>query len=195
MGAISELMDELGLAPEQLDGIAVAQGPGSYTGVRIGVATAKSMGWSLDIPVVGVSSLEAVAANAIGFSGLIVPLFDARRGQVYSGCFASDGQTLGTVLSERIVPLVEWLPEVMEAAGERPVLFLGDDVPIHRATIVERLGDHARFAPPAFNHPRAAHIGWMGAQRLAAAGNPHALVPEYLQVAEAEAKWLAKQRQ
>lgn len=196
MDCIAELLDELGLAPEQLDGIAVAQGPGSYTGVRIGVATAKSMAWSLGIPLVGVSSLQAVAANAIGFSGGIVPLFDARRGQVYTGYFTSwQMERVEPKLAERIVLLEDWLTLVKAESAGQPILFLGDDLSLHRTAIEQKLGEQALFAPPGFNHPRAAHIGWISRQWFACADNPHLLKPEYLQLAEAEAKWLAKQNQ
>jgi tRNA threonylcarbamoyladenosine biosynthesis protein TsaB len=197
MDCISLLLDETETAPEQLAGIAVAKGPGSYTGVRIGVATAKSMAWSLNIPVVGVSSLQAVAMNALGFSGGIIPLFDARRGQVYTGYFQSEGmRVVSPRLSERIILLREWLPLVAEQAEGRPLLFLGDDVALHRETIVQTLGEQAQFAPPSFHHPRAAHIGCLALSGIREdGGNAHELRPEYLQMAEAEAKWMAKQKE
>jgi len=194
MDGIAQLLEQLELEPEQLAGIAVAHGPGSYTGVRIGVAAAKSMAWSLGIPLVGISSLEVVAANALGFTGAIVPLFDARRGRVYTACYRSQQlDALEPLLPERIVPLADWLTLLLETLDEEPILFLGDDVVLHQATIRSRLRERARFAPPAFNHARAAHLGWIGLRRLHAAGDPHLLNPEYLQMAEAEAKWLAKQ--
>lgn len=194
MDSISMLLDELDILPDQLDAIAVAQGPGSYTGVRIGVSTAKSLAWSLSIPVVGVSSLQAVAMNALGFSGPIIPLFDARRGQVYTGLYRSKGmETIEADLEERIILLRDWLPIVIEQAKGQPILFVGDDVRLHRETIQEVVGDQALFAPVSFNHPRASHIAIVGAGRLAQVENVHDLVPEYLQVAEAEAKWLANQ--
>lgn len=194
MDAICELLDDLHIAPEELGGIAVAKGPGSYTGVRIGVSTAKSMAWSLGIPVVGISSLQAVAMNAFGFFGGIIPLFDARRGQVYTGYYQASLQGVAElVMAERIILLSDWLLLIKEQAKGAPLLFLGDDAAMHRETIVAALGEQAMFAPASFNHPRAAHIGLLGRMLLSQAGSPHALVPEYLQVAEAEAKWLAKQ--
>jgi len=193
MDCISLLLDETDTNPDQLSGIAVAKGPGSYTGVRIGVAAAKSMAWALNIPVVGVSSLQAVAMNAMGFPGGIIPLFDARRGQVYSGYFETNGlSSLRESLRERIVLLAEWLPLIREQAGNQPLLFLGEDVPVHRDAIVQMLGDQAHFALPSLHHPRAAHIGFLGLERMRQGGNAHELVPEYLQVAEAEAKWMAQ---
>jgi tRNA threonylcarbamoyladenosine biosynthesis protein TsaB len=195
MDCISLLLDETDTPPEQLAGIAVAKGPGSYTGVRIGVAAAKSMAWSLGIPVVGVSSLQAVAMNALGFSGGIIPLFDARRGQVYTGYFEAAGlSSLTEQLQERIVLLTDWLPVIREHAGDQPLLFLGEDVALHREVIVNSLGEQARFALPSYNHPRAAHIGFLSLERIRESGNAHELVPEYLQVAEAEAKWLAQKK-
>lgn len=194
MDSISMLLDELDVEPGQLDAIAVAQGPGSYTGVRIGVSTAKTLAWSLSIPVVGVSSLQAVAMNALGYDGPIIPLFDARRGQVYTGLFRSKGMTtVEAELPERIILLRDWLPMVIDQAEGKLILFVGDDVRLHRETIQEIVGEQARFAPVSFNHPRAAHIAIVGAERMAQAENVHELVPEYLQVAEAEAKWLANQ--
>ncbi|USG66357.1 tRNA (adenosine(37)-N6)-threonylcarbamoyltransferase complex dimerization subunit type 1 TsaB [Brevibacillus ruminantium] len=193
MDAISLLMDETGTLPEQLGAIGVAKGPGSYTGVRIGVAAAKSMAWSLQVPVIGISSLEAVGMNALGFSGLIVPLFDARRGQVYTAAYRADGwEALRAEAEERLVLLRDWCASLRQQAGGEPLLFLGEDLAIHRELIVAEMGEQARFAPASYNHPRAAHIGLLAFRKLAAAGNSHELVPEYLQLAEAEAKWLAQ---
>jgi tRNA threonylcarbamoyladenosine biosynthesis protein TsaB len=193
MDCISLLLDETDTSPEQLNGIGVAKGPGSYTGVRIGVAAAKSMAWSLGIPAVGVSSLQAVAMNALGFSGGIIPLFDARRGQVYTGYYQTEGlRSVQEQMGERIVLLRDWLPMIREQAGGQPLLFLGDDVALHRSVIAETLGEQARFTLPSFNHPRAAHIGFLALERIRDGGSAHELVPEYLQVAEAEAKWMAQ---
>jgi tRNA threonylcarbamoyladenosine biosynthesis protein TsaB len=196
MDCVSRLLDETDTRPEQLAGIGVAKGPGSYTGVRIGVATAKSIAWALNLPVVGVSSLQAVAQNALGFPGLIVPLFDARRGQVYSGAYRTAGMEAVEVrLAERIILLSDWLPLLCKEAAGEPILFLGEDVRLHRETIAAALGDQARFAPASHNHPRAAHIGLLALGEIEHAGSAHALVPEYLQLAEAEAKWLAQNQE
>ncbi len=87
MPAIDGLMQAVGMAPKELEQIVVAKGPGSYTGLRIGVTTAKTLAQTLNIPLIGVSSLKAVAANCVGVSQVIVPLFDARRQNVYAGAY------------------------------------------------------------------------------------------------------------
>lgn len=87
MPAVHSLLNECDMTPQDLSKIVVAKGPGSYTGVRIGVTLAKTLAWSLHIPISPVSSLEALAANGRHFDGLISPIFDARRGQVYTGLY------------------------------------------------------------------------------------------------------------
>src|SRR5690625_5164541 len=89
MPAIVELMNEVNLAPEQLEKIVAAYGPGSYTGTRIGVTTAKTLAWSLEIPIFTVSSLKATALSGRYFDGLICPFFDARRQAVFTSLYRS----------------------------------------------------------------------------------------------------------
>jgi tRNA threonylcarbamoyladenosine biosynthesis protein TsaB len=197
MPAISQLLDEVEVDPAELSAIVVARGPGSYTGVRIGVATAKSMAWSLNIPLIGISSLEALAWNAAHFPGWIVPLFDARRGQVYTGVYKMSPEG-GVELQEeeRIVLLTQALEEWKDRGEEEPILFLGDDVAIHKETIIDRMGSRAVFAPLSYHVPRAAHLAAAGWRKLRAdqIEDTETFTPVYLQLAEAEAKWLANQK-
>src|SRR3954451_3344025 len=100
MPAIETLLKDCETTPSELDKIVVAKGPGSYTGVRIGVTIAKTLAWTLKIPLSGVSSLEVLAANGRYFDGLISPLFDARRGQLYTGLYEMEKDSLKTVIED-----------------------------------------------------------------------------------------------
>ncbi|MDQ0340444.1 tRNA threonylcarbamoyladenosine biosynthesis protein TsaB [Caldalkalibacillus uzonensis] len=193
MPAIEQLLAGLDLKPSALDLVAVAHGPGSYTGVRIGVTTAKTLAWSLERPILGLSSLQAVAQNRADFKGFIIPVFDARREHVYGGVYKSEGGLVTPVVHDRIQPLGVFLKEIM-AIGEGPLLFIGEGVGVHRDAIREQLGTQAGFAARTDNFARGrslAELAWH--YREKASGNVHAFAPQYLQLAEAEKKWLEKQ--
>ncbi|KGA97775.1 hypothetical protein AJ85_09005 [Alkalihalobacillus alcalophilus ATCC 27647 = CGMCC 1.3604] len=190
MPAISKLMEELNIVPTELERIVVANGPGSYTGVRIGVTTAKTLAWSLNIPLVMVSSLEVMAQAGRFYPNKIVPLIDARRGQVYTGLYEAYGDEVKPLGSDKLVLLSDWLT-VLKAEGDS-VLFVGQDVELHRDVIVEALGDKAKFAPVSVQLPRPTELGLLG-QKKEAEANVHVVTPQYLQLAEAEVKWKAEQ--
>lgn len=190
MPAISKLMEEANLLPEELDRIVVAHGPGSYTGVRIGVTTAKTLAFALDVPIVGVSTLEAFAQNGRFFSGFVCPFIDARRGQVYTGLYQANGMVVEEKEYERLVLMEDWLKKLAEY-GE-PVLFLSVDLDMHKEMIERYLGKKAVFPPLSINYPRASELAFLGMKKEPAP-SVHTFVPQYLQLAEAEAKWLREQ--
>ncbi|WP_242145843.1 MULTISPECIES: tRNA (adenosine(37)-N6)-threonylcarbamoyltransferase complex dimerization subunit type 1 TsaB [unclassified Bacillus cereus group] len=190
MPAVDQLLKECNVKPKELNKIVVAAGPGSYTGVRIGVTVAKTLAWSLQIPIVGVSSLEVVAANGANFQGLICPLFDGRRGQIYTGLYTYEKEQLTAIEDDRIVLIVDWLQILKEK--KQPVLFIGNDVKMHQKTIVEHLGDQAIFAPFTKSNPRPSELAFLGLQKEEQ--NVHTFVPSYLRLAEAETKWLESQK-
>ena len=192
MPTVARLMEELRLSLSELDLIAVASGPGSYTGVRIGVTTTKAMAWSRNLPLIGISSLAVLAMNGMRFGGKIAPLFDARRDRVYTGLF--DGREDGEVRpvkEERVTPIDEWLEELK---GEGPILFLGDDVGRFRERIAKSLGENAFFGFPPENIPRASCLGRLALARWRREGEGEGtdFTPNYLQLAEAEVKWLSR---
>nr|MDH3162641.1 tRNA (adenosine(37)-N6)-threonylcarbamoyltransferase complex dimerization subunit type 1 TsaB [Bacillus licheniformis] len=190
MPAIDELLKECGLKPSDLTQIAVAKGPGSYTGVRIGVTIAKTLAWSLNIPVKTVSSLEVLAANGRFFQGLICPLFDARRGQVYTGLYQyRDGKLHGLEEDQNIL-LEDWLKKLK--AMDQQVLFIGSDTGIHREMIERILDEQAVIADPALRLPRPSELALIG--ELKEDEPVHSIVPNYIRLAEAEAVWLEKQK-
>ncbi|ALA70602.1 hypothetical protein GT50_10750 [Geobacillus stearothermophilus 10] len=190
MPAIELLLRRCDVAPKDLDLIVVAKGPGSYTGVRIGVTIAKTLAWSLGIPIAGVSSLEVLAANGRYFPGVIVPLFDARRGQIYTGLYRYEGGALRCLEEDRIVAADEWARRLSER--EEDVLFIGADAPLYRDLFRSHLGERVHVAPPSLALPRPTELVMLGKQKERE--NAHVFVPNYLRLAEAEAKWLAKQK-
>lgn len=190
MPAIEELLTKTGLVPADIDAIAVSEGPGSYTGVRIGVTIAKTLAWTLGKPLVGVSSLKALAANAVFFNGLICPIVDARRNNVYSGAYHWNEGQLTEVIEDGHYSLEEFIHKLEQQEG--PVLFIGKDTAMHEQQIVERLGQRAIIAPFHVDLPRASSLLYIATQSEQEA-DVHAFVPEYRRIAEAEANWLKEQ--
>jgi len=186
MPAIDKLMNEISLTPEELNKIVVAKGPGSYTGVRIGLTTAKTMAWALNIPVVGVSSLEALTYHGRFFSGYICPFFDARRGRVFSGIYKWEMNKPVPVYDESNLPMEKLLKIFAEEGKE--VLFLSPDIALYKELISEELGALAHIPEEVYHLAKPSHLALAGMTRKAA--ETHLLEPNYLRLAEAEAKWL-----
>ncbi len=187
MPAIENLCRECEVKPADLEKIVVAEGPGSYTGVRIGVTIAKTLAWTLQIPLVGVSSIEVLAASAARyFPGYVAPLFDARRGQVYTGLYRFQNGALEKVKKDQLVLAKDWAEQLKEMS--EPVLFVGNDVPIHKEVLVSIMGDQARFAHDTEHNPRPGELAHLGVNREPV--DVHSFVPNYIRLAEAEAKWL-----
>lgn len=187
MPAIQTLMKDCERVPAQLTKIVVAKGPGSYTGVRIGVTIAKTMAWSLKIPLVGVSSIEIIAAGAGRyFDGYISPLIDARRGQVYTGLYEYQSGKLTTVKEDRLVLSADWAASLKEV--KNPILFVGNDLPLHQAVLEDTLGTQAVFAEITEYNPRPSELALLGKDKQGE--DIHSFVPNYIRLAEAEAKWL-----
>lgn len=190
MPAIERLMSDCDLKPVDLDKIVVAKGPGSYTGVRIGVTIAKTLAWTLNIPISGVSSLEVLAANGKFFQGYISPLFDGRRGQVYTGLYEGRNGRIKPVKQDTIVQSSDWAEELL--ALNENILFIGNDTPIHKETLQSTLGERAVFADIAKLNPRPSELALIG--RDLPVENVHEFVPNYIRLAEAEANWLQQQK-
>ncbi|CAM3296743.1 tRNA (adenosine(37)-N6)-threonylcarbamoyltransferase complex dimerization subunit type 1 TsaB [Filibacter tadaridae] len=190
MPAIENLLNKVGMTPADIDRIAVSEGPGSYTGVRIGVTIAKTLAWTLEKPLVGISSLKVLASNVLFFDGIICPLVDARRGNVYAAGYQFDKSGLVSVFEDGHYSLDELIARLTEQ--EKPVLFVGKDTALHEQALLEQLGHRATFAPLQFNLPRASSL-IHAAEHSAREAEVHTFVPEYRRMAEAETNWLKAQ--
>ena len=169
-----------------VDAIAVAAGPGSFTGLRIGVATAKGIGLALKKPLVAVSTVDALAYNLWGSEGIVCPLMDARRGQVYTGLYAFREGKMEILRSAEAVALEDIIKEC-NGIG-RSVTFLGDGVPVYGERIQELLQVSYRYAPAHMNKQRAASVAALGMEKFRRGESVSAqeLVPEYLRLSQAE---------
>ncbi len=189
MPAIDGLMQAVGMAPKELEQIVVAKGPGSYTGLRIGVTTAKTLAQTLNIPLIGVSSLKAVAANCVGVSQVIVPLFDARRQNVYAGAYQWHNGTLETKIKDQHISLSELLTQLKAVDGQE-VLFVGADTIKFKDMIEAELPTAYINQVSLWNYPNGVVLAAI-AKEEAPVASIHDFVPDYLKLVEAEEKWLA----
>ena len=168
-----------------IDGIAISKGPGSFTGLRIGSATAKGLGQALGIPLIPVPTLDGMAYGLYGCAGLICPIMDARRNQVYTGIYRNQGAF--QVVMEQCALDIGALLEKLNGLGE-PVIFLGDGVPVQRERIQEELTVPVSFAPVHLNRQKAGAVAVLGAvyyeKGIVQTAAEHA--PEYLRMSQAE---------
>lgn len=174
-----------------LDAIAISGGPGSFTGLRIGSATAKGLGLALNVPLVHVPTVDAMAYVMYGYDGLICPILDAKRGQVYGGLYHFKDE-FEVVKPQCAIDLKEFIEEI-NLLGE-PVIFLGDGVPVGKNTIEDNIKVPYCFAPAHVNRQRGAAVALLGQKYFALgkvtdAGDE---APEYLRVSQAEREMAEK---
>lgn len=155
---INQLLGMLDYKPKDLDLLAVANGPGSFTGLRIGVVTIKAMAYALNIPVAEVSTLMALAYTVNETKGLVCPIMDARNRQVYTGLYKISDDSV-SVLEEDSGIAIDELMSVLKKY-DLPVHFVGDAVPLYRNYITEQ-GINARFAPDSIFTHRAASVAYL----------------------------------
>ena len=142
---------------ESIDAIAAAMGPGSFTGLRIGAATAKGLGLALHKPIIPVPTVDGLAYQLFGAAHLICPMMDARRKQVYTGFYRFHGAEMEVVKAQCAQSVEDTLIQLKEY--KEPVIFLGDGVPVYRKEIEEAMGADAIFAPAHANRQRAGAVG------------------------------------
>lgn len=187
------LLADCGLKAADLDLIAVAAGPGSFTGLRIGVATAKGLAWAAQLPCAGCSTLEAMAWNLAGFSGQICAAMDARRHQVYNARFRVDGERPHRLTEDRAIALAGLMEELR--GTETPQLVVGDGAQLCYDALVAA-GIPAKLAPPNLRLQSAWGVA-RAALDLAKKGQtvpPEQLVPVYHRLSQAERERLAREK-
>lgn len=187
-----------------IDAIAVAGGPGSFTGLRIGSATAKGLGLALEKPLIHVPTVDGLAYNLYGCQDIICPIMDARRKQVYTGMYTFARRELeGSKETELVLDVLEAqnaspIDELIERLNihGRPVVFLGDGVPIYQDVIKEKMRVPFSFAPASANRQRAAVVGALGIQYYKEGKFETAMEhqPDYLRVSQAERERAEKER-
>ena len=191
MPLLDGMLKTAGLTLDDMDIIAVAQGPGSFTGIRIGVSAAKGLAWAKALPCCGVSTLEAMAQNLRHMDGLIVCSMDARRSQVYNAVFAAEGGQLTRLTPDRAIALSQLAEELQ--GDPRPKLVVGDGAALCSGFLSEA-GIPCRMAPAQLVMQNAVGVA-LAAEEMAARGetvSARDLVPVYLRLSQAERERLAK---
>jgi tRNA threonylcarbamoyladenosine biosynthesis protein TsaB len=175
---VKSVLDTLKLTPNDIDAFAVSEGPGSFTGVRIGVATVKGLAFGKDKKCVGVSTIEALAQNLEGFEGIVCPIMNARRGQVYTGAFLNGKR----IVEDQCMMLCDLIP-VLEAYGV-PIYFVGDGY-----SLIEKM-ENPLFAktPEVLRYQNAFSVGKVAYAKLTRGEftSDEGLRVEYLRKAQAE---------
>jgi len=188
-----DLLKTCGKTPADVTGLAVASGPGSFTGVRIGVAAAKGFAWGAEIPCVGVSTLEAMAENLGVWQGIVVPTMDARRSQTYTAIFRAEGGKLTRLEEDQAISYAE-LGEKINNFAE-PVFLVGDGADLCYNTLKEVVPGLV-LPPEHRRHQRAAGVALVAEKILATGERPNggSLTPNYLRLSQAERERLEKQK-
>ncbi len=184
---IEQLLESSHCPIELIDGFAVALGPGSFTGLRIALSSVKGLAMASGRPVVGVSTLEALALNLYSSRHLVCPLLDARKKEVYTALFRFEQEdNLVKLKEESVIP-----PEAILAEIKQTTIFLGDGADLYRDLIKKKLGDMALFAPINLRYPRAVNVARLALPRFqrGEAMEIEFLIPTYLRRSEAELKF------
>ncbi len=187
--SIDHLLIVTGLELREIDVFACTVGPGSFTGIRIGVSTVKGLALAVDRPIVGLSALEVLAINATGFQKKICPMIDARREQVYAGLYADNGsESLVNILPERLAKADDILESITGDA-----VFIGTGAVKYRDIICRKLGGRAYFVVDHLHQVHASAVGGLASRKVLAGEMIDAvkLIPLYLRRSEAEEKFIS----
>lgn len=188
-----DLLKQCGRTARDVTAVAVAEGPGSFTGVRIGVAAAKGFSWGRELPCYGVSTLEAMAESLAVYRGYVCPVMDARRSQVYNALFRAEGGRLTRIAPDRAIALAELGEELAKLDG--PIFLVGDGSELCYRTLSEQ-GAELVLPPEHRMHQRAVGVAVLAKRHAEAGEAPSggALTPNYLRLSQAEREKLEKMK-
>ena len=200
---IDEIVKMTGISLEEIDAIAVAAGPGSFTGLRIGSSTAKGLGLALKKPIIPVPTVEGIAYNLFGVNKLVCPIMDARRNQVYTGLYTFDKDEMKIIRDQKAVSIGEIVEEINSLNLEEynifceEVVFLGDGVPVFKEFIKENCKIPVSFAPAHMAMQRAGAVAiraeyYYNQGKIETAADHK---PDYLRLSQAEREFQEKQAQ
>ena len=188
-----DLLKSSGKAAADLTAVAVAEGPGSFTGVRIGVAAAKGFAWGAELPCYGVSTLEAMAVSLGIWQGYVCPCMDARRQQVYNALFYVNQGVVKRLTEDRAIALADLAEEIKVL--KEPVFLVGDGSILCYNTLSNQIP--ALILPPEHRmHQRAVGVALLAEQKAAAgeSGDGNTLTPNYLRLSQAERERLEREK-
>ncbi|NLZ80791.1 MAG: tRNA (adenosine(37)-N6)-threonylcarbamoyltransferase complex dimerization subunit type 1 TsaB [Clostridiales bacterium] len=191
---IDDISQMIELDLSTIDAIAVAAGPGSFTGLRIGSATAKGLGLALDKPLISIPTLEGLAYNLYGTESLVCPIMDAKRNQVYTGIYEFSNNEPKEIKGQSAISINDLIKELNKF--ERKVIFVGDGIPVYKEIIENTLKIPFAFAPAHMNRQRAGAVAALGAiylkKGLIDTAADHK--PNYLRVSQAERELAEKNK-
>ena len=188
-----DLLKTCGFAPNQVEAVAVAAGPGSFTGIRIGVAAAKGLAWGAELPCYGVSTLEAMALSLGVYDGYVMPVMDARRSQVYNALFLAEGGKLTRIREDRAIALSDLCEEIKIL--QKPIFLVGDGSTLCYNTLLKEVP--GLVLPPEHRlHQRASGVALAAQEmiRMGLPGNGAELTPNYLRMSQAERERMAREQ-
>lgn len=189
MVAMDQLLVISGLTINDMDGIAISVGPGSFTGLRIGLSAAKGLAFASGKPLIAIPTLDALALNVPFSKHLVCPVLDARKGEVYAAIYRPDGQIPQKMTEDMVIK-----PSLLGEMIKEETLFLGDGVYPYRTFFKEQLKDLYHEAPPTLLAPRASNVAMLAMARLKKGefNDPFSLVPKYIRKSEAELRFRNK---
>lgn len=192
---IAEIVKMIEIDMDSIDAVAITGGPGSYTGLRIGSATAKGIGLALNKPIINVPTMDALAYNLYSSQYVICPIMDARRGQIYTGIYKFEETEMKTIKPQCIMMIDELIKELDTI--KESVMFLGDGVDVHKQLIDDIMDTKHYYAPASMNRHKASTLGTIAEiyYKNGKIETAKEHKPEYLRLSQAERELKAKMKE